>query len=260
MRRWRGRRAGVIVSVAVAGIGSNLFRFLAVVSRLFEAAIERAAVDAINIAIEDIPDDVHVSTHICQGNYAVGKEYDAQIGHRYFDTGRYKADLVCRIECSSYLVEHDIRMPVRARGGARKDELEWRRPNRPTLQNLFANPIYAGAYVYGVRPTDRRRQKAGRPSTGRRLLRAEEADVFLPDRVPAYITWDQYQRIQAQLQSNRAAWGGAPRAGRSALRSASRIRPFRRAAIRCWRSRFGFRSLWRSALERQARLSPPTPA
>src|ERR1700674_763474 len=27
-----------------------------------------------------------------------------------------------------YLVEHDIRMPVRARGGARKDELEWRRP------------------------------------------------------------------------------------------------------------------------------------
>jgi hypothetical protein len=32
--------------------------------------------------------------------------------------------------------------------------------------------------VYGVRPTDRRRQKAGRPSTGRRLLRAEEAADF----------------------------------------------------------------------------------
>jgi 5-methyltetrahydropteroyltriglutamate--homocysteine methyltransferase len=68
----------------------------------------QAAVDAINVAIEDIPDDVHVSMHICQGNYAVGKEYDAQIGHRYFDTGRYKADLVCRIECSSYLIEHDM--------------------------------------------------------------------------------------------------------------------------------------------------------
>ena len=67
-----------------------------------------AAVDAINLAIEDLPDDVHVSTHICQGNYAVGKEYDAQIGHRYFDTGRYKADCVCKIECSSYLIEHDM--------------------------------------------------------------------------------------------------------------------------------------------------------
>jgi 5-methyltetrahydropteroyltriglutamate--homocysteine methyltransferase len=67
-----------------------------------------AAVDAINSAIEDLPDDIHVSTHICQGNYAVGKEYDAQIGHRYFDTGRYKADKVCNIECSSYLVEYDM--------------------------------------------------------------------------------------------------------------------------------------------------------
>jgi DNA invertase Pin-like site-specific DNA recombinase len=116
-----------------------------------------------------------------------------------------------------YLVEHDIRLPVRARGGARKDELEWRRPNRPTLQNLFANPTYAGVYVYGVRSTDRRRQKVGRPGTGRRSLRAQEADVFLPDRLPAYITWDQYQRNQTQLQSNRAAWGGAPRSGSALL-------------------------------------------
>jgi 5-methyltetrahydropteroyltriglutamate--homocysteine methyltransferase len=68
----------------------------------------RAAVDAINLAIEGLPDHVHVSTHVCQGNYAVGKEYDAQIGHRYFDAGRYKADLICRIECSSYLIEHDM--------------------------------------------------------------------------------------------------------------------------------------------------------
>jgi 5-methyltetrahydropteroyltriglutamate--homocysteine methyltransferase len=67
-----------------------------------------AAVDAINLAIDGLPDNVHVSTHICQGNYAVGKEYDAQIGHRYFDIGRYKADLVCKIECSSYLIEHDM--------------------------------------------------------------------------------------------------------------------------------------------------------
>ena len=68
----------------------------------------RSAVEAVNMAIEGLPGDIHVSTHICQGNYAVGKEYDAQIGHRYFDTGRYKADLVCRIECSSYLIEHDM--------------------------------------------------------------------------------------------------------------------------------------------------------
>jgi len=68
----------------------------------------RAAVDAINLAIEDIPDDVHVLVHVCQGNYAVGPDYDGQIGHRYFDSGRYKADLVCQIECDGYLIEHDM--------------------------------------------------------------------------------------------------------------------------------------------------------
>jgi 5-methyltetrahydropteroyltriglutamate--homocysteine methyltransferase len=67
-----------------------------------------AAVDAINLAIEGLNRVIHVSVHICQGNYAVGKEYDAQIGHRYFDVGRYKADLVCKIDASSYLVEYDM--------------------------------------------------------------------------------------------------------------------------------------------------------
>lgn len=35
-----------------------------------------AAVDTINLAIEGLDREVHVSVHICQGNYAVGKEYD----------------------------------------------------------------------------------------------------------------------------------------------------------------------------------------
>jgi 5-methyltetrahydropteroyltriglutamate--homocysteine methyltransferase len=67
-----------------------------------------AAVDVINLAIEGLPRNIHISVHVCQGNYAVGKEYDAQIGHRYFDVGRYKADLVCKIECSSCLIEYDM--------------------------------------------------------------------------------------------------------------------------------------------------------
>jgi 5-methyltetrahydropteroyltriglutamate--homocysteine methyltransferase len=67
-----------------------------------------AAVDAINTAIEDIPDDVHMMVHICQGNYAMGADYDGQIGHRYFDTGRYKSDLICKIDCDGFLVEYDM--------------------------------------------------------------------------------------------------------------------------------------------------------
>jgi 5-methyltetrahydropteroyltriglutamate--homocysteine methyltransferase len=66
-----------------------------------------AAVDAINTAIEGIPEEVHTTVRICQGNYAMGPDYDGQIGHRYFDIGS-KADLVCKIACDSYLLEHDM--------------------------------------------------------------------------------------------------------------------------------------------------------
>ena len=117
----------------------------------------------------------------------------------------------------SYLVEHDIRLPVRVRGGPDKGELEWHRANRPSLQNLFANPIYAGAYTYGMRSIDRRRQKPGRPGPGRRPGHVEDAEVFLPDKLPAYISLEQYRRNRTQLQSNRAAWGGAARSGSALL-------------------------------------------
>jgi DNA invertase Pin-like site-specific DNA recombinase len=116
-----------------------------------------------------------------------------------------------------YLVEHDIRMPVRTPGGPAKGELEWRRANRPTLHNLFGNPIYAGIYAFGVRATDRRRQKPGRPGTGRRPPRAGEAEVFLPDRIPAYITREQFERNQVQLRANRTDRTGPPRAGSALL-------------------------------------------
>src|SRR5580698_8934967 len=90
----------------------------------------------------------------------------------------------------TYLVEHEIRMPVRLRSGPQKGDLEWRRVNRASLLNLFANPIYAGVYAYGVRAVDKRRQKPGRPGTGRRPPRSGEAEVFLHDCLPAYISFE----------------------------------------------------------------------
>ena len=48
-----------------------------------------------------------------------------------------------------YLVSHQIQVGVRVMSGLSKGDLEWRRPNRTTLQNLLKNPVYAGAYAYG---------------------------------------------------------------------------------------------------------------
>jgi 5-methyltetrahydropteroyltriglutamate--homocysteine methyltransferase len=66
----------------------------------------KAAVEAINLAIEDVR-DMSVMGHICQGNYAVGEDYDGQVGHRYF-TGRYPAALITDIAYDALLVEHDM--------------------------------------------------------------------------------------------------------------------------------------------------------
>ena len=107
-----------------------------------------------------------------------------------------------------HLADHGIRMPVRAPGGDTKGELEWRRPNRPSLYGLLVNPIYAGTYAYGVRPTDRRRQRPGHPKTGRKAPNLDNAAVVLPDRLPAYISWDRYQANQARLRSNAARMRG----------------------------------------------------
>lgn len=117
----------------------------------------------------------------------------------------------------TYLVAHDIRFPVRVRGGPRKGELEWHRPNRPSLHNLFANPIYAGVYAYGVRQVDRRRQQPGRPGTGRGRYEPDAAEVFLKDRMPAYISWERYQGNRAQIAKNRADRVGPVRAGQALL-------------------------------------------
>jgi len=116
-----------------------------------------------------------------------------------------------------YLVDHSIQLPVRARAGANKGELEWHRPNRPTLSNLFHNPIYAGAYVYGRHPTDARRKKPGRSGTGRTVAVPETWQVLLKDHLPAYISWEQYEANLAQLAANRARALGAPRRGPSLL-------------------------------------------
>jgi len=116
-----------------------------------------------------------------------------------------------------HLVKHGVRMPYRVATGPAKGELEWRRPNRVTLSNLLHHPVYAGAFVYGRRRTDPRRKVPGRPSTGRTVTKPDEWEVLLKDRLPAYISWEQYERNVKQLNANTAQGMGVVRQGPSLL-------------------------------------------
>lgn len=104
-----------------------------------------------------------------------------------------------------YLVEHNIRMPIRPHHGPNRGQLEWRRPNRVTLQYLLHHPLYAGYYRWGHRPCDPRRKLGGRPGTGRTIRAPEECLVLLEGRCPAYITVERFWANQRRLESNHAA-------------------------------------------------------
>jgi DNA invertase Pin-like site-specific DNA recombinase len=102
-----------------------------------------------------------------------------------------------------YLVHHHIQIPVRVRSGTNKGQLEWHRPNRPTLQNLLHHPIYAGAYRYGYRAVDPRKKQPGRPHTGKQVLRLEDCAVLKRDHEPAYISWERFISNIRRLDANR---------------------------------------------------------
>ena len=118
-----------------------------------------------------------------------------------------------------YLVHHSLRLPVRPHYGPNRGKLEWRRPNRETLQNMLHHPVYAGYYRHGHRALDPRRKVPGRPGTGRTINRPEDCLVLLENRCPAYITPQRFWANQERLAANRARTeaAGAVRQGPSLL-------------------------------------------
>jgi len=118
-----------------------------------------------------------------------------------------------------HFTRNGMKVGVRVHSGPSKGEVEWRRLHRATVAQMLHNPAYAGVYAYGRRVTDARRRIQGRRGTGRLVATPEEWLVCLKDRLPAYISWDQYEHNVAQLaahQSRRVA-RGAPRKGQALL-------------------------------------------
>jgi hypothetical protein len=118
-----------------------------------------------------------------------------------------------------YLVAQQIELGMRVHSGPERGAVVWRRPSRATLQDILKHPMYAGAYVYGRRPVDPRRKRAGQPDAGRVVAAPDAWQVLRKDQLPAYISWAQYEQNLARLQANRARADtlGVPREGPALL-------------------------------------------
>ncbi len=97
--------------------------------------------------------------------------------------------------------EEHIELPVnKALGG--QFQLVWQLPSVSFVSDLLHNPLYAGAYVYGRRPTEVVVKEGHAVKRQRSAQPAEEASVFIQDHHPGYISWAQYQRNQEIMRSN----------------------------------------------------------
>lgn len=114
-----------------------------------------------------------------------------------------------------WLIRHDIQMPVRARAGAAKGQLEWHRPSIGSLSQTLHHPIYAGAYTYGRRQVDRKKDYAKTGGSYRPWATMQQWSAFIKDHLPAYITWEQFEKNQERIRQNRNSphTRGVPRDG-----------------------------------------------
>ncbi|MDH3452603.1 MAG: recombinase family protein [Gammaproteobacteria bacterium] len=95
--------------------------------------------------------------------------------------------------------EETIELPVNKSG---QFQLVWQLPTVSFINDVLHNPLYAGAYVYGRRPTEVVVKHGQALRRQRSVLLAEDASVFIPDHHPSYISWAQYQRNQDIMRSN----------------------------------------------------------
>lgn len=112
-----------------------------------------------------------------------------------------------------WLIRNDIQLPIRPQRGAKKGQLDWRRPSICTLANVLAHPIYAGAYSFGRRSADPKQKLSS--TKYRPRVPMEEWKVLLKDRLPAYISWERYLQNRERIKQNRNQFDcrGAPRSG-----------------------------------------------
>jgi DNA invertase Pin-like site-specific DNA recombinase len=110
---------------------------------------------------------------------------------------------------------HGLKIPRRDHWG----DIHWKPADTAVLSEMVHNPAYAGIYAWG------RSRWVKSPRTGRAQqvkVPREQWQVCLPDKYPAYISWDDFESIEAMLQDNYAEYKqkrtrGVPREGKALL-------------------------------------------
>src|SRR5712691_7575939 len=114
-----------------------------------------------------------------------------------------------------------LELPVNKRQGD-ITRLVWHMPSKPFIGSMLHNPCYAGAYVWGQRPTALRVVEGKLTKRTGPWQRPEDCRVFIPNHHDGYIDWATFEENRRIMHNNTTKTdpdeaAGAVRAGKALL-------------------------------------------
>ena len=127
------------------------------------------------------------------------KSLDEQVVHiieltfkKFFEIGSVNGVL-------KYLLEEGLLFPRKA---TFDKKIRWVRPYYKAIRDTLGNPLYTGTYVFGRTKILKELDENGNQKTRQKSQSMKDWDVIIHDHHPAYISWDQYMKIQKQIEKN----------------------------------------------------------
>src|SRR5947208_2881024 len=105
-----------------------------------------------------------------------------------------------------WFIANQVSLPVN-RCGNGKVSIEWQLPRLTFIGSILKTPIYAGAYVYGQRPTKMVVSEGRIVKRTAPVLPPEECRVFIRDHHEGYISWEEFEENRRRLRSNEVRFG-----------------------------------------------------
>src|SRR5262249_60068239 len=86
-------------------------------------------------------------------------------------------------------------------------DLVWREPTTSSVLRILKNPAYAGCFARGrTRTVPRAGAPHKKAREAREALPVQEWQIRIPDKYPAYISWETLETIQGMLRDNHSQY------------------------------------------------------
>lgn len=127
------------------------------------------------------------------------KSLDEQVTHMIELTFKKFSEIGSANGVLKYFLEQNLLFP---RGATFDQQIRWVRPYYKAIRDTLRNPLYAGAYVFGRTKVVKELDENGNQKSRQKAQDMKDWDVIIHDHHPAYISWDEYLKIQKQIEKN----------------------------------------------------------